>query len=104
MNGIGMKQWINMKSAVSGLLSAAALTVMLGVATDAAATASKAVAVSGSSTPMFPAQPDGKYTLSEEDMAVKVPGGYVRWTRDFDGNQWRINARWANLEIEFDEK
>jgi len=99
-----MNQWVNMKSAVSGLLSVAAVTVMLGVATDASATASKAMAASKPSTPMFPAQPDGKYTLSEEDMAVKVPGGYVRWTRDYDGNKWRINARWANLKLEFDEK
>lgn len=99
-----MKQWIDMKSAVSGLLSVAALTVMVGIATDASATATRAVAASKPSTPMFPAQPDGKYTLSEEDMAVKVPGGYVRWTRDYDGNKWRINARWANLQLEFDEK
>lgn len=46
--------------------------------------------------------PNGKYTEYHEDLAVKVPGGFVRWTRDFNGNQWRFNSNWNSLQFEFD--
>jgi RHS repeat-associated protein len=47
--------------------------------------------------------PNGKYTEYTEDLRVKVPGGYVRWVRDFNGNQWRFNPQWSSLQFEFDE-
>jgi len=48
------------------------------------------------------ALPNGKYTEFTEDIRVKVPGGHVKWSRDFNGNQWRFNPNWLSLEFEFD--
>ena len=46
--------------------------------------------------------PNGKYSEYTEDLRIKVPGGHVRWGRDFNGNQWRFNPQWSSLEFEFD--
>jgi len=54
------------------------------------------------STPAFPKYPDGKFSTSQEDLRVKIRGGHILWTREYDGNRWRFNARWTNLRFEFD--
>jgi RHS repeat-associated protein len=53
--------------------------------------------------PKFPSQPNGKFTIGAEDLRIKVPGGDLLWTREYDGNQWKINARWSSLQAKFDE-
>lgn len=40
---------------------------------------------------------NGEFVVSEDDLRVKVPGGYVRINRDFDGVQWTINRQWSGL-------
>jgi RHS repeat-associated protein len=83
---------------------AAALTASLAATTAIAQSGAAAVSVmSMNATPAFPSQPNGKFTTSAEDLRVKVQGGYVRWTRDFDGNKWRFNANWNNVALEFDQ-
>lgn len=43
----------------------------------------------------------GRYMHTETDLAVKVPGGEVRWQREWRNNQWHFNRRWADLQIEY---
>ncbi|WP_369348354.1 RHS repeat-associated core domain-containing protein [Stenotrophomonas sp. JAG2] len=40
---------------------------------------------------------NGKFSVTVDDMEVKVPGGYVRINRDYDGNDWGFNRQWAGL-------
>ncbi|HEY1137594.1 MAG TPA: polymorphic toxin-type HINT domain-containing protein [Xanthomonadaceae bacterium] len=42
---------------------------------------------------------NGVVSIEQEDMSVKVPGGYVRIHRDFDGttNRWVFNRQWSGL-------
>ncbi|HEY0334572.1 MAG TPA: RHS repeat-associated core domain-containing protein [Stenotrophomonas sp.] len=41
--------------------------------------------------------PNGDFTIAQDDLVVKVPGGYVRVNRDFDGRQWVFNRQWSGL-------
>jgi RHS repeat-associated protein len=111
------------KSATKGLLSALGLAfgLTLVAAAPAAAQGSAVALVSNNSNVSQEGQffrggfygssgqgggivalPNGKYTEYTEDLRVKVAGGYVRWSRDFNGNQWRFNPAWLSLEFEFD--
>ncbi|MCD9026837.1 RHS domain-containing protein [Luteimonas sp. BDR2-5] len=40
---------------------------------------------------------NGEFVVAEDDLSVKVPGGYVRINRDFDGVQWTLNRQWSGL-------
>ncbi len=82
---------------------ATAVAVLAIVVTPGPAAAQRALAAPGSGTATFPQQPDGKFTLSEEDLRIKVRGGHVLWTREYDGNRWNMNARWGSLKFEFDK-
>jgi RHS repeat-associated protein len=111
------------KNASRGLLSALGLVIGLSLAAamPAAAQGQSAVLISNNSNVSQEGQffrggfygssgvsggivalPNGKYTEYTEDLRVKVAGGYVRWSRDFNGNQWRFNPAWLSLEFEFD--
>jgi len=41
--------------------------------------------------------PNGEFTVAQDDLVVKVPGGEVRVNRDFDGQQWVFNRQWSGL-------
>ncbi|WP_141400705.1 RHS repeat-associated core domain-containing protein [Pseudoxanthomonas wuyuanensis] len=41
--------------------------------------------------------PNGDFTVAQDDLEVKVPGGYVRINRDFDGGEWAFNRQWSGL-------
>lgn len=41
--------------------------------------------------------PNGDFAVAQDDLKVKVPGGYVRINRDFDGHQWVFNRQWSGL-------
>lgn len=51
----------------------------------------------GSTGTMGLGNPNGDFTVAQDDMSVKVPGGYVRINRDFDGTQWVFNRQWSGL-------
>ncbi len=51
----------------------------------------------GSSGTMGLGSPNGDFTIAQDDLLVKVPGGYVRVNRDFDGKQWVFNRQWSGL-------
>lgn len=51
----------------------------------------------GSTGAMGLGNPNGDFTVAQDDMSVKVPGGYVRINRDFDGTQWVFNRQWSGL-------
>ncbi|WP_368563720.1 RHS repeat-associated core domain-containing protein [Pseudoxanthomonas sp. UTMC 1351] len=51
----------------------------------------------GSSGSMGLGSPNGEFTVAQDDLRVKVPGGYVRVNRDFDGTQWVFNRQWSGL-------
>lgn len=40
---------------------------------------------------------NGEFTVVQDDLRVKVPGGFVRVTRDFDGSRWVFNRQWSGL-------
>ena len=40
---------------------------------------------------------NGDFTIAQDDMQVKVPGGYVRINRDYDGTRWVFNRQWSGL-------
>lgn len=40
---------------------------------------------------------NGKFSITVDDMEVKVPGGYVRINRDYDGSDWGFNRQWSGL-------
>lgn len=41
--------------------------------------------------------PNGEFTVEQDDLIAKVPGGYVRINRDFDGRNWSFNRQWSGL-------
>lgn len=41
--------------------------------------------------------PNGDFYVVQDDLRVKVPGGYVRVNRDFDGQHWVFNRQWSGL-------
>lgn len=51
----------------------------------------------GSKGNMGLGSPNGDFYVVQDDLQVKVPGGYVRVNRDFDGNQWVFNRQWSGL-------
>ncbi|MDR0181436.1 T6SS effector amidase Tae4 family protein [Lysobacter arvi] len=40
---------------------------------------------------------NGDFFIVQDDLQVKVPGGYVRINRDYDGRQWVFNRQWSGL-------
>lgn len=40
---------------------------------------------------------NGDFFIEQDDLSVKVPGGYVRINRDYDGKQWVFNRQWSGL-------
>lgn len=40
---------------------------------------------------------NGDLFIEQDDLSVKVPGGYVRINRDYDGRQWVFNRQWSGL-------
>ncbi|GAB3094074.1 RHS repeat-associated core domain-containing protein [Lysobacter terrae] len=40
---------------------------------------------------------NGDFTVAQDDLQVKVPGGYVRINRDYDGTRWVFNRQWSGL-------
>lgn len=51
----------------------------------------------GSNGSMGLGSANGDFTVAQDDLRVKVPGGFVRVNRDFDGNQWAFNRQWSGL-------
>lgn len=51
----------------------------------------------GSTGTMGLGSANGDFTVAQDDMRVKVPGGYVRINRDFDGKEWVFNRQWSGL-------
>jgi RHS repeat-associated protein len=51
----------------------------------------------GSNGSMGLGSANGDFTVAQDDLRVKVPGGFVRVNRDFDGNQWVFNRQWSGL-------
>lgn len=41
--------------------------------------------------------PNGYVTVTVDDLQVKSAGGPVRWTRSWDGQEWKFNAHWETL-------
>ncbi|NZA25153.1 RHS repeat protein [Luteimonas sp. SJ-92] len=41
--------------------------------------------------------PNGEFTVAQDDLVVKVPGGQARVNRDFDGTRWTFNRQWSGL-------
>lgn len=60
-------------------------------------TAAQVVYPLGSSGSMGLGSPNGEFAVAQDDLRVKVPGGYVRVNRDFDGTQWVFNRQWSGL-------
>ncbi|MDR6841144.1 RHS repeat-associated core domain-containing protein [Pseudoxanthomonas sacheonensis] len=40
---------------------------------------------------------NGDFFIEQDDLEVKVPGGYVRINRDYDGKYWVFNRQWSGL-------
>ncbi len=51
----------------------------------------------GSAGSMGLGSPNGEFTVAQDDLVVKVPGGYARINRDYDGSQWVLNRQWSGL-------
>lgn len=51
----------------------------------------------GSNGSMGLGSPNGDFSIAQDDLRVKVPGGVVRINRDFDGSQWVFNRQWSGL-------
>ena len=51
----------------------------------------------GSRGSMGLGSPNGEFSVAQDDLSVKVPGGYVRINRDYDGRQWVFNRQWSGL-------
>ncbi|WP_181109160.1 RHS repeat-associated core domain-containing protein [Xanthomonas arboricola] len=51
----------------------------------------------GSTGSMGLGSPNGEFTVAQDDLVVKVPGGYARINRDYDGSQWVLNRQWSGL-------
>ena len=46
--------------------------------------------------------PNGEFTLSSEDLRVKVLGGFVVINRTWSNSQWYVNPAWADLKFSYD--
>ena len=46
--------------------------------------------------------PDGQWFEQEEDLRVKVMGGYVAVSRTWLNNRWYFNPAWAPLRFSYD--
>lgn len=90
---------ISLRAGIGRVLSALSLLAMTAVVHAEPAEFFDLAPVSSSNAAggTLPSQVSGKLSFSEEDLRVKVMGGYVRITRDFDGSQWYINSRWTSL-------
>lgn len=51
----------------------------------------------GSTGSMGLGNPNGDFAIAQDDISVKVPGGYLRINRDFDGTHWVFNRQWSGL-------
>lgn len=40
---------------------------------------------------------NGDFFVEQDDLRVKVPGGYARINRDYDGREWVFNRQWSGL-------
>ena len=40
---------------------------------------------------------NGDFFIEQDDLRVKVPGGYARINRDHDGRKWVFNRQWSGL-------
>jgi RHS repeat-associated protein len=45
---------------------------------------------------------DGTYRTSVVDLSVKVPGGMVSWSRNYERNAWQFTPAWAALKFTLD--
>lgn len=50
-----------------------------------------------SSNGLFVTTPNGYATLTADDIRVRSRAGIVRWTRTWDGQEWRFNPHWESL-------
>ncbi|MBD8528294.1 hypothetical protein, partial [Pseudomarimonas arenosa] len=46
---------------------------------------------------------DGSYRTSVVDLSVKVPGGMVSWSRNYERNAWQFTPAWAKLKFTLDD-
>jgi RHS repeat-associated protein len=46
--------------------------------------------------------PNGEYTETNEDLKVKVLGGFVTVARSWTNGRWYVNPAWADLNLTFD--
>lgn len=46
--------------------------------------------------------PNGEYTETQDDLRVKVLGGYVTVARSWTNGRWYVNPAWADLRLTFD--
>jgi RHS repeat-associated protein len=44
----------------------------------------------------------GKYIVSEQDLSVKIIGGYLTWERSYRGKNWYFNREWEPLIFNID--
>ena len=43
--------------------------------------------------------PNGYATLNRDDLGVQSTGGRVRWSRAWDGQEWKFNPHWESLSL-----
>lgn len=43
--------------------------------------------------------PNGYATLNVDDLGVQSTGGRVRWSRTWDGQEWKFNPHWESLSL-----
>jgi RHS repeat-associated protein len=46
---------------------------------------------------------DGTYRTQVVDLSVKVPGGNVSWSRNYERNAWQFTPAWARLQFTLDD-
>ncbi|MBD8528306.1 hypothetical protein IFO71_21380, partial [Pseudoxanthomonas sp. CAU 1598] len=46
---------------------------------------------------------DGSYRTSIVDLSVKVPGGMVSWSRNYERNAWQFTPAWSKLKFTLDD-
>ncbi|MBD8528322.1 hypothetical protein, partial [Pseudomarimonas arenosa] len=46
---------------------------------------------------------DGSYRTSVVDLSVKVPGGMVSWSRNYERNAWQFTPAWSKLKFTLDD-
>lgn len=75
-------------------LRACALLALLAMVCVAHAQVSRPLGARGS---MGLGNRNGDFFVEQDDLQVKVPGGYARINRDFDGDEWTFNRQWSGL-------